>query len=121
MANNKDNHRHNGGGGGYDSCSFCGRSAAEVGMLFSGMNGATICDECVERGYDVLQEQSTSKKKNKNASASAIKQSDLMKPTEIKAFLDRYVIGQDAAKRTLAVAVYNHYKRLLAAQDKQND
>ncbi len=118
MANNKDNHRHNGGGG-YDSCSFCGRSAAEVGMLFSGMNGATICDECVERGYDVLQEQNTSKKKSKNSS-SAIQKSDLMKPTEIKEFLDRYVIGQDAAKRTLAVAVYNHYKRLLAAQDKQN-
>ena len=53
MANNKDNRR----GGGLDSCSFCGRSAAEVGMLFSGMNGATICDECVERGYEVLQEQ----------------------------------------------------------------
>ncbi len=118
MANNKDNHRHNGGGG-MDSCSFCGRSAMEVGMLFSGMNGATICDECVERGYDVLQEQNTSKKKAKNSSA-AIQKSDLMKPTEIKEFLDKYVIGQDAAKRTLAVAVYNHYKRLLAAQDKQN-
>ena len=85
----------------------------DVGMLFSGMNGATICDECVERGYEVLKEQDT--KKRKGPQASALKQSDLMKPAEIKAFLDRYVIGQDAAKKSLSVAVYNHYKRLLAA------
>ncbi len=115
MANNKDNHKH----GGIDSCSFCGRSAMDVGMLFSGMNGATICDECVERGYEVLQEQSASKKK-KGGAVPALQRSDLRKPAEIKAFLDKYVIGQDAAKRTLSVAVYNHYKRLLAAQDKQN-
>ena len=89
----------------------------DVGMLFSGMNGATICDECVERGYEVLKEQDT--KKRKGPQASALKQSDLMKPAEIKAFLDRYVIGQDAAKKTLSVAVYNHYKRLLAADAKR--
>ena len=59
MANNKDNNRH----GGIDACSFCGRSAVDVGMLFSGMNGATICDECIERGYEVLQEQSSKKKR----------------------------------------------------------
>ena len=88
-------------------------------MLFSGMNGATICDECVERGYEVLQEQTSSKKK-KGGAVPPIEKSDLLKPAEIKAFLDRYVIGQDAAKRTLSVAVYNHYKRLLAAQDRQN-
>ena len=117
MANNKDN-RH--GHGGMDSCSFCGRSAADVGMLFSGMNGATICDECVERGYEVLQEQTSAKMKKKGAQgAAAITKADLVKPAEIKAFLDRYVIGQDAAKKTLSVAVYNHYKRLLAA-DKRN-
>ncbi len=116
MANNKDNHRH---GGGLDACSFCGRGAMDVGMLFSGMNGVTICDECVERGYEVLQEQATAKKK-KGGATPALKQDDLRKPAEIKEFLDKYVIGQDAAKRTLSVAVYNHYKRLLAAQDKQN-
>ncbi|MBO7198114.1 MAG: ATP-dependent Clp protease ATP-binding subunit ClpX [Tidjanibacter sp.] len=110
MANNKDNHRH----GGVDTCCFCGRSAAEVGMLFSGMNGATICDECVERGYEVLQEQNTNKKR-RSKGAPALTEKDILKPTEIKEFLDRYVIGQDAAKRTLSVAVYNHYKRLLAA------
>ena len=110
MANNKDNHRH----GGVDTCCFCGRSAAEVGMLFSGMNGATICDECVERGYEVLQEQNSNKKR-RSKGAPALTEKDILKPTEIKEFLDRYVIGQDAAKRTLSVAVYNHYKRLLAA------
>lgn len=117
MANNKDNHgRH----GGMDSCSFCGRSAMDVGMLFSGMNGATICDECISRGYDVLQEQNTSRHNKAGKNQPALKQSDLMKPQEIKDFLDRYVIGQDAAKKSLAVAVYNHYKRLLAADAKRS-
>ena len=111
MANNKDNNRH----GGIDACSFCGRSAVDVGMLFSGMNGATICDECIERGYEVLQEQNS---KKKHSSAPSIKKDELLKPAEIKAFLDKYVIGQDAAKKTLSVAVYNHYKRLLAAESK---
>ncbi|MBQ5806866.1 MAG: ATP-dependent Clp protease ATP-binding subunit ClpX [Tidjanibacter sp.] len=98
-----------------DACSFCGRSAVDVGMLFSGMNGATICDECIERGYEVLQEQNS---KKKHSSAPSIKKDELLKPAEIKAFLDKYVIGQDAAKKTLSVAVYNHYKRLLAAESK---
>ncbi len=106
----KDNNKR----GGYDCCSFCGRSAAEVGMLFSGMNGATICDECVERGYDVLQEQNASKKKKMAKGGAPIRREDVPKPAEIKEFLDKYVIGQDAAKKTLSVAVYNHYKRILA-------
>lgn len=106
----KDNNKR----GGYDCCSFCGRSAAEVGMLFSGMNGATICDECVERGYDVLQEQNASKKKKTAKGGAPIRREDVPKPAEIKEFLDKYVIGQDAAKKTLSVAAYNHYKRILA-------
>ena len=109
MAKDNNNKR-----GGYDCCSFCGRSAAEVGMLFSGMNGATICDECVERGYDVLQEQNASKKKKTAKGGAPIRREDVPKPAEIKEFLDKYVIGQDAAKKTLSVAVYNHYKRILA-------
>lgn len=113
MGKNKDNRY----GEGMDSCCFCGRSAAEVGMLFSGMNGATICDECVERGHEVLAEHNSRKRKS---SAPRLSKSDLRKPAEIKAFLDRYVIGQDAAKKTLSVAVYNHYKRLLAAEERAN-
>ncbi|MBQ2796483.1 MAG: ATP-dependent Clp protease ATP-binding subunit ClpX [Tidjanibacter sp.] len=107
-----DNNGHKRGG--YDCCSFCGRSASEVGMLFSGMNGATICDECVERGYDVLQEQQEAKKKKSAKNVPTLRREDVPKPTEIKEFLDRYVIGQDAAKKTLSVAVYNHYKRILS-------
>ncbi len=83
-------------------------------MLFSGMNGATICDECVERGYDVLQEQQEAKKKKSAKNVPTLRREDVPKPTEIKEFLDRYVIGQDAAKKTLSVAVYNHYKRILS-------
>ena len=109
MAKDNNNKR-----GGYDCCSFCGRSAAEVGTLFSGMNGATICDECVERGYDVLQEQNSAKKKKSAKGGAPLRREDVPKPTEIKEFLDKYVIGQDAAKKTLSVAVYNHYKRILA-------
>ncbi|MBR2423954.1 MAG: ATP-dependent Clp protease ATP-binding subunit ClpX [Tidjanibacter sp.] len=112
MAKGDNNNGHKRGG--YDCCSFCGRSASEVGMLFSGMNGATICDECVERGYDVLQEQQEAKKKKSAKNAPTLRREDVPKPTEIKEFLDRYVIGQDAAKKTLAVAVYNHYKRILS-------
>ncbi len=117
MANRKDNHNNHSGA---DCCSFCGRSAADVGMLFAGMNGATICDECVERGFEVLQEQNTNKRRKGGNAQPALSQSDLMKPQEIKAFLDKYVIGQDAAKKTLSVAVYNHYKRLLAADAKRS-
>ncbi|MBR3854393.1 MAG: ATP-dependent Clp protease ATP-binding subunit ClpX, partial [Tidjanibacter sp.] len=112
MAKGDNNNGHKRGG--YDCCSFCGRSASEVGMLFSGMNGATICDECVERGYDVLQEQQEAKKKKSAKSVPTLRREDVPKPTEIKEFLDRYVIGQDAAKKTLSVAVYNHYKRILS-------
>ena len=75
----KDNNKR----GGYDCCSFCGRSAAEVGMLFSGMNGATICDECVERGYDVLQEQNASKKKKTAKGGAPIRREDVPKPAVI--------------------------------------
>lgn len=119
MANNKDNNNRRQGGG-IENCSFCGRSAMDVGMLFSGMNGATICDECIERGHEVLQEQlaATAKKRGKKGGSTGLSQADLLKPAEIKEFLDKYVIGQDAAKKTLSVAVYNHYKRLLAAKER---
>ena len=114
MANNKDNNRRHGGGG--NVCSFCGRSVSEVGMIFGGIDGhSTICDECIERGHEVLHEHD---EQIKQSTVPVINKDELLKPTEIKAFLDKYVIGQDAAKKTLAVAVYNHYKRILAAQSK---
>lgn len=89
-----------------DVCSFCGRSNAEVGILIEGLNGK-ICDLCAEQAFLIVKEQM--KKSDRGTSRSGF---SLKKPQEIKDFLDQYVIGQDEAKRTLAVAVYNHYKRI---------
>ena len=84
-------------------CSFCGRSDKEVNLLISGVNGF-ICDECARQAYEITVE---NKRKNEKVDLSK-----LPKPAEIKEYLDKYVIGQDDAKKTLSVAVYNHYKRL---------
>ena len=96
-----------------DTCTFCGRSSRNVRLLINGINGA-ICDECAARAYDIVKEQLKAEK-----STLDLEQKDLPKPEDIKTFLDQYVIGQDDAKRYLAVSVYNHYKRLL--QDKTDD
>ena len=90
-------------------CSFCGRSEDEVGFLISGLNGF-ICDSCAAQAYEITQEAMGSRQKK---GVKPLDLSDLPKPVEIKQFLDQYVIGQDDAKRFLAVSVYNHYKRLL--------
>ena len=87
-----------------NKCSFCGRSEREVSILIYGLDGY-ICEECVEQASRIVKE--TQAKKSKDS-----KLENLPKPQEIKAYLDRYVIGQDAAKMALSVAVYNHYKRL---------
>ena len=101
----------NGGGGrgrSGDCCSFCGKRRADVALMFAGMDGANICDECVERGHAILEES-----KPRSAKSSGLKLEELPKPKEIKEFLDKYVIGQEAAKKYMSVAVYNHYKRLM--------
>ena len=88
-------------------CSFCGRSRDEVKILIAGQDGH-ICENCVEHAREIIDQELTVKEeKNKNSFKLAVK-----KPTEIKRFLDEYVIGQDEAKKVLSVAVYNHYKRL---------
>ncbi len=102
-----------------EHCSFCGLPASEVGVLFAGEEGANICDQCIERGYMALAEERNASAK-KPAAVAGLTADELLKPAEIKAFLDKYVIGQDSAKKTLSVAVYNHYKRILA-QQKGND
>lgn len=100
-------------------CSFCGRSEKEVGMLLTGATGF-ICDDCVERAHEMI-EDVLKKNKAKN-SVLGFSKDDLPRPQEIKSFLDQYVIGQDAAKRYLSVAVFNHYKRLLQnAESDKND
>jgi len=88
-----------------DKCSFCGREKKEVNLLIAGIDGH-ICDRCAEQAHSIIQEEI---KKDSTFSLEDIK---LLKPQEVKDFLDQYVIGQDEAKRILAVSVYNHYKRL---------
>ena len=87
------------------SCSFCGRTDKEVGFLITGIDGC-ICNECVERAAEIVRDTKQSGEKPSFTIKS------VPKPKEIKKFLDDYVIGQDAAKRYLSVAVYNHYKRI---------
>ncbi len=91
-------------------CSFCGRSEREVDKLIQGEN-SFICDRCVELCNELI-----SKEKNKIFRK---KKKDLPRPVEIKAFLDKYVIGQEEAKKKLSVAVYNHYKRILYEETKE--
>jgi ATP-dependent Clp protease ATP-binding subunit ClpX len=85
-------------------CSFCGRPGDEAGLLIAGFSGH-ICDSCVEQAYQIVREEV-------KANTGGVTHGDVPKPKEIKAFLDEYVIGQDEAKKILAVAVYNHYKRI---------
>jgi ATP-dependent Clp protease ATP-binding subunit ClpX len=96
------------------NCSFCGRSKNEVGMLLSGIEGH-ICNNCLQQGYEVVKEELGSEGKEKSSD----KKFDLVKPKDLKTYLDEYVIGQDEAKKHLSVAVYNHYKRLM--QPASND
>lgn len=91
-------------------CSFCGSSENEVSKLFSGIDGALICDRCIESCYDILE---LSKEHIKSALPAELSEETLLTPKEIKEKLDEYVIGQDETKKILAVAVYNHYKRIL--------
>lgn len=95
-------------------CSFCGKSQKQVFQLISGPN-AYICDECVELCSEIVSE------RREKENATEPEEFSLPKPREIKTFLDEYVIGQDEAKRALAVAVYNHYKRVQALDEKKAD
>lgn len=98
-----------------NQCSFCGRKRNEVQMLVSGQEGF-ICENCIEQAHSIVKE---SVKGEGFAPASTI--DELKKPKEIKEFLDQYVIGQDQAKKQLSIAVYNHYKRLLHAQNENRE
>lgn len=87
-------------------CSFCGRTQSQVKRLVAGP-GVYICDECIELCFDILEEEGVDEEKSPQKNSSKVP-----KPAEIKALLDDYVIGQDGAKKSLCVAVYNHYKRI---------
>lgn len=88
-------------------CSFCGRDKSQVSVLIAGVNGH-ICDQCVMQAQSIITEEQTGGK----PSAGFAPPLSLPRPSEIKAFLDEYIIGQDHAKKVLSVAVYNHYKRI---------
>ena len=92
-------------------CSFCGKTEEQVRKLIAGPSGTYICDECVEICAEIIDEDSAGYTEDGNGEI------NLLKPQEIKTFLDDYVIGQDEAKKVLSVAVYNHYKRVMAGKD----
>ena len=94
-------------------CSFCGRSENEVRLLITGINGF-ICEDCAKQAYEIIQ--STGVLTPKTGEGKFVLK-EVPKPVEIKKYLDEYIIGQDQAKRNLAVAVYNHYKRLQQPKD----
>ena len=92
-------------------CSFCNKTQSQVRKLIAGPNGTYICDECVGICSEIIEEELDYNDRR------ALDDINLLTPEEMKAFLDDYVIGQDEAKKVLSVAVYNHYKRILAEQD----
>lgn len=94
-------------------CSFCNKTQSQVRKLIAGPAGVYICDECVDICADILEEELEDEEVEETATPDI----NLLKPKEIKNFLDEYVIGQDEAKKVLSVAVYNHYKRVTAPKD----
>ncbi len=97
------------------SCSFCGREKKDTNILIAGINGH-ICDQCILQAYNIVSEELETKEVEDLGEGLK-----LVKPKEIKKFLDDYVIGQDDAKKVLSVAVYNHYKRLINGASKKDD
>lgn len=100
-------------------CSFCGRGQDEVGKLFSGINGAFICEDCIEACYEML-DYSLGEEVLPKEQVGSMENTELLTPKEIKEKLDEYVIGQEESKKVLAVSVYNHYKRIKLAGELDN-
>lgn len=99
-------------------CSFCNKAQDEVRKLIAGPNGIYICDECIELCSDIIEEEFEG---DSEVEVADDKDINLLKPLEIKQFLDDYVIGQDEAKKVLSVAVYNHYKRIVYPKKKDDE
>ncbi len=100
-----------------EHCWFCGAERADVELLFNGQGGANICNKCIEHGHAILMEAGEQVAGSKKKTDAGFDRTKLLKPSQIKEFLDRFVIGQEASKRYISVAVYNHYKRLLNRHD----
>ena len=106
-------------GGPNVKCSFCGKPQNQVKKLIAGPEGVFICDECIEICMDIIEEELYGAENDEEISNDF--EINLIKPKEMKAQLDEYVIGQDAAKKVLSVAVYNHYKRILTKNKSDDD
>lgn len=98
-------------------CSFCGKTDGQVRKLIAGPSGAYICDECVDICAEIIEEELQEEFEEEEYTEPEADDINLLTPVEMKKFLDEYVIGQEEAKKVLSVAVYNHYKRILAPQD----
>ncbi len=99
------------------TCNFCGRSDREVKLLITGINGF-ICDDCARQAYQIVEQSGMAEQQAGHKGKTKFNSRSVPKPTEIKAYLDQYIIGQDEAKRYISVSVYNHYKRLGQPADK---
>ena len=94
-------------------CSFCNKTQNQVRKLIAGPSGVYICDDCVDICADILEEELQEEEEEESVRPDI----NLLKPVEIRRFLDEYVVGQEEAKKVLSVAVYNHYKRVMAPRD----
>lgn len=121
MVQNKNSRNKGGSGNNADCCAFCGMPRTEAQILFAGQGGVNICGKCIENGYNILLENEIVAKVNQTKNSEDFTYTQTHKPREIKEFLDKYVVGQDAAKRYMSVAVYNHYKRLTAYFGKEDN
>ena len=90
MAQNKNNNKNGG-----DCCSFCGAKRTDVEIMFQGSDGANICNKCIENGYKIIVDNDIASERGRRPAAAPLKMEELLKPAQIKEFLDQYVIGQD--------------------------
>lgn len=101
-----------------ETCSFCSRKESQINLLIRGEKG-NICDECIEQAFFMISENDNRGKNSKTNKKNQLAYADILKPKQIKEFLDLYIVGQDDAKKIMSVAMYNHYKRLINVEQEE--